>query len=258
MITSHHITALAPRRPKSNPCSPPQPKPDRIVVRRCVCLPITARGVAPLGDAYGERGPAMTTTVDTPARGRPGGEEVARLVRSVAAGDQRGWDALVDEFGSMIWAVARAHRLGDADAADVAQATWLRLFEHLKELREPGRVGAWLATTARRECLRILRGAHRHVPFDEATPEHESLEAPAPEALLIAERDQALWHSFQRLRATDRALLRMLMADPRPAYEEISAALDMPVGSIGPTRARALERLRQQLASDGALTLLSA
>jgi RNA polymerase sigma factor (sigma-70 family) len=192
----------------------------------------------------------MTVTVNTPVRGRPSGEELARLVRGAAAGDQCSWDALVDEFAGMLWAVARAHRLCDADAADVEQATWLRLFEHVNQLREPALVGTWLATTARRECLRILRGAQRHIPFGEDTPEQESPEAPAGEALLIAERDQALWCSFERLRASDQALLRLLTADPRPPYEEISAALDMPIGSIGPTRARALQRLRQELDRD--------
>ncbi len=200
----------------------------------------------------------MTAMVNTAARGATAGEEVARLVRSAATGDQHGWDALVDKFGGMVWAVARAHRLGDADAADVAQATWLRLLEHLDELREPARVGAWLATAARRECLRILRDAHRQVPFGEDTPERQAHEAHVDEAMLLAERDQALWRSFKRLRASDQALLRLLIADPRPAYEEISAALDMPIGSIGPTRARALERLRNELDHEGSLAFVSA
>ncbi len=199
------------------------------------------------------------TTVNNPARGRACGEKVARLVRGAATGDQCSWDALVDEFAGMVWAVARAHRLGDADAADVSQATWLRLFEHVNKLREPALVGAWLATTARRECLCILRGVpQRTIRFGEDTPEQESPEAPAGEALLIAERDQALWRGFERLRASDQALLRLLTADPRPPYEAISAALDMPIGSIGPTRARALQRLRQELARDGALNNLLA
>ena len=199
----------------------------------------------------------MTTTMKKPARRRLTGEEVARLVRPAAASDERGWDALVDEFGGMIWAVARAHRLGDADAADVAQATWLRLLEHVDGLREPARVGAWLATTARRECLRILRNSRRLPPLGENVTEHESPDAPVDEALLLAARDEVLWHAFIRLPASDQALLRLLMADPRPTYEEVSAALGMPIGSIGPTRARALERLRQRLDSEASLALLS-
>jgi RNA polymerase sigma factor (sigma-70 family) len=185
-------------------------------------------------------------------------EEVERLVRSAAAGDHRGWDALVDEFGGMMWAVARAHCLSDADAADVSQATWLRLLEHLDDLHEPACVGGWLATTARRECLRILRAAGRQIPSSDDMPDHQSTDGPQDNALLIAERDAALWRAFKRLRPSDQALLRLLMADPRPAYEEISAALDMPIGSIGPTRVRALERLRRELGREDALDLLIA
>jgi RNA polymerase sigma factor (sigma-70 family) len=189
---------------------------------------------------------------------RLSGEDVLQLIRSASAGDQRAWNELVQEFGGMIWAIARAHRLCDADAADVVQVTWLRLLEHVDDLSEPGRVGAWLATTARRECLRLLRAAKRHVALGEDTPDSESLDALPGDTLLIGERDQALWRSFARLRPSDQALLRLLTADPRPAYKEIAAALEMPIGSIGPTRARALQRLRVELAGQGTLTLLSA
>ncbi|MBV8999495.1 MAG: sigma-70 family RNA polymerase sigma factor [Solirubrobacterales bacterium] len=180
------------------------------------------------------------------------------MVESAASGDQRAWDALVQEFGGLVWAVARAHRLRDADAADVAQATWLRLFEHLHRLNDPTRVGAWLATTARRECLRVIRDNERRVPFGDDGPEPESAEISPDDAVLITERDHALWRSLSRLRASDQSLLRLLMADPCPPYEEVSAALDMPIGSIGPTRQRALERLRRELDSQGTLNLLTA
>jgi RNA polymerase sigma factor (sigma-70 family) len=200
----------------------------------------------------------LTSPPAPPAtRQRLFGEQVERLVKSAAGGDQRAWDALVHEFGGLVWAVARAHRLRDADAADVAQATWLRLLEHLHRLNDPARVGAWLATTTRRECLRVLRDNKRRVLFGDDGPEHESRDVSPGDALLITERDDALWRSLSRLRASDQALLRLLMADPRPPYEEISAALNMPIGSIGPTRERALERLRQELVSHGALTLLT-
>jgi RNA polymerase sigma factor (sigma-70 family) len=186
------------------------------------------------------------------------GEEVAGLVEAAAWGDQHAWDALVREFTGVVQSVTRAHRLSEADAADVAQATWLRLFEHLDGINDPTRLGAWLATTARRECLRALRGAQRHVLFGDDAPYCEAQETPACEALLEAERDLALRRCFARLRGTDQALLEMLMAEPRPAYEEIAATLSMPVGSIGPTRARALERLRDELDHEGGLALLAA
>jgi RNA polymerase sigma factor (sigma-70 family) len=183
-------------------------------------------------------------------------EQVTTLVEAVAAGDQRAWDSLIKAFGPMIWSIALAHRLREADAGDVAQATWLALLQHLTDVKDPARVGAWLATTARRECLRVLRGRERRVLYGDDLPEHESTDPGPGDTLLLSERDAALWRSFGRLRPSDQALLRMLMADPRPSYEEISAALDMPIGSIGPTRQRALDRLREELGTEQALTLM--
>ena len=178
---------------------------------------------------------------------------VADLVRSAAAGSDLAWEELIDEFGGLVWAVARSYRLRDADAADVAQATWTKLVGHLDRLSEPCRVGAWLATTARRECLRELRIGWRETLLgDDAPPEYATEDALDAD-LLCAERDEALWRSFSCLRDTDRALLRLLIADPRPSYDEIAAALDIPIGSIGPTRARALERLRNELERQGAI-----
>lgn len=154
----------------------------------------------------------------------------------------------------MIWSTALAHRLRDADAADVSQATWLALFQHLGDLKDPARLGAWLATTARRECFRVLRDKGRRVMFGDECPEPPD---PSPgDMLVLSERDAALWRWFARLRPSDQALLWLLMADPRPAYEEISAALDMPFRSIGPTRRRALARLREQLGCEQALVLM--
>ena len=100
----------------------------------------------------------MITEPRTPS-GPKGNQEIARLVAGAADGDQDAWNALLQEYGGLVWAIALAHRLGHADAADVAQLTWLRLVEHLADLKDPGRVGAWLATTARRESL---RGAAPH------------------------------------------------------------------------------------------------
>jgi RNA polymerase sigma factor (sigma-70 family) len=186
------------------------------------------------------------------------GATVARLVRAAAAGDENAWDALVREFGPMIWAVARAHRLGEADAADVSQATWLQLVEHLGDLNNAASVGAWLATTARHQCLRVLRRAERVRPCGDDLPEPPSTEPGHDRELVIAERDRALWQAVERLSAGDRALLRMLMAEPRPSYDEISAALNMPIGSIGPTRSRALARLRRELEASQDLELMAA
>jgi RNA polymerase sigma factor (sigma-70 family) len=199
------------------------------------------------------------------SKGRHGGrtnqpeatQRITALVSAAAEGDERAWDGLMAQFGGLVWAIARAHRLNDADASDVCQATWLRLFEHLRRLQEPAAVGAWLATTARRECLRVLRENQRRVlHWDDDHPDYESLQITPDEAVLVRARDDALRLSFSQLRASDQALLRVLVADPRPPYDQIAAALDMPIGSIGPTRQRALERLRHELDAQGTLTLM--
>jgi RNA polymerase sigma factor (sigma-70 family) len=202
----------------------------------------------------------ITLTSRAEARVRRGSlpaERITALVTAASAGDQHAWNGLVREFGGLIWAVARAHRLSDADAADVSQVTWLRLLEHLGQLNDPARVGAWLATTARRECLRVLREIERRILYGDDEPEHESPDLTPDGALLVSQRETALWRSFSRLRGSDQVLLRLLTADPRPPYEEIAAALEMPIGSIGPTRQRALERLRRELAAQGTLNLMT-
>lgn len=183
---------------------------------------------------------------------------VVKSMRSAADGDQRGWDALVREFGAMIRGVARSHRLSDADAADVTQTTWLALVEHVTRIDDPARVAGWLATTARRESVRVVRYSKRQVPFGDDAPEQESPDPPPGEALIRSERNRALWQGFAQLRVRDQELLKLTLRDPRPAYEDICVALDMPVGSIGPTRQRALDRLRRELDLQGSLSLLVA
>ena len=177
-------------------------------------------------------------------------EPDAALVKAARAGDSEAWDALVKRFLNRVWAIARAHRLSSADAEDVCQVTWLRLLTHLDTIREPERVGAWLATTARHECLRVLRKAGRQIPVgDDDTPEpRHAPSTPVDAKVLTAERDAALWQAVASLSPKCQQLLRALMADPEPSYEEVSSALGMPIGSIGPTRARCLNHLRQRVA----------
>lgn len=175
--------------------------------------------------------------------------DVPALVRQAADGDEQAWGALVERFASLVWAVARGHGLDQADAADVSQTTWLRLAEQLGLIREPDRLGAWLATTARRECLRTLRRQERHVSVDECADwicGDGALEL--GEEIVSQERDAALWSAFEALSGNCKSLLRALLADPPPSYAELSDVFDMPVGSIGPTRARCLDRLRDRIA----------
>jgi RNA polymerase sigma factor (sigma-70 family) len=171
--------------------------------------------------------------------------EAAGWVRRAALGDEQAWESLVDRFSDLVWSVARGHGLDRADAADVSQTTWLRLAEHLRTLREPERVGAWLITTARRESLRTLRRSRHHVlvdPCNDWCGSGPSIEL--DENLLAGERDAELWQAFEGLSGPCKALLRMFLADPPPSYADVSAAIDMPMGSIGPTRMRCIERLR--------------
>jgi RNA polymerase sigma factor (sigma-70 family) len=177
---------------------------------------------------------------------------VAPLVAEAGAGSEQAWNDLVARFASLVWGIARAHSLDQADAGDVSQTTWLRLVENLHRIRDPEKVGAWLASTARNECLRLLRRAGRQVPLNEDTePEAGSDETAIETHLLETERDAALWRAFRRLGERCWLLLRLLMSDPPASYEEVSAATGWPLGSIGPTRARCLQQLRRHAAAFG-------
>jgi RNA polymerase sigma factor (sigma-70 family) len=176
-------------------------------------------------------------------------EDLREAVRAAADGNEGAWDKLVERFSTLVWSVLRAYGLAEADAADVFQTTWLRLVEHLGGIQNPGGIGAWLATTARRESLRVLRAGGRVVPTEDLTRlEHAGADQPTPETLwLRSERSTELWRALLSLTARCQRLLRVLMASPPPSYAEVAAALDMPVGSIGPVRSRCLEQLRQRL-----------
>ncbi|MGH8901324.1 MAG: RNA polymerase sigma factor [Egibacteraceae bacterium] len=180
---------------------------------------------------------------------------MAGLVRSAAGGDETAWEAIVARYSRLLWHVVRAHRLDDTEAADVVQTTWVRLVEHLGRIREPESVGAWLATTARRESLRVLRRADRERPTDDGAPlEIDDWPEAGPEArVLAAEASRVLWRCVDELPERYRTLVRLLMVDPPLTYEEISVILSMPIGSIGPTRARCLERLRRSIERTGTL-----
>ena len=174
---------------------------------------------------------------------------LSSLVAAAADGDQRAWEAIVDRFSGLVWATARAHRLATADAADVVQTTWLRLVERLDRIREPEALGGWLATTARRESLRLLRMQGREQPGDDLEALLGSAEEEAAAGVLTRERDVALWRSFTALSERCQQLLRLVCSPLEPSYAEIGAALGMPVGAIGPTRARCLDKLRRLMAA---------
>lgn len=175
-----------------------------------------------------------------------GARSDTELVAAALENDQTAWNELVERYTRLVWHVIHGfHQLDDERRADVHQTVWLRLAEQLHVIVNPERVGGWLATTARHECIRQVRQQRREVPELEVEPEWVD---DAPERhLLESERDAALWLAFARLRPDCQQLLRLLIADPPFSYDEVAEILDMPRGSIGPTRQRCLETLRKRL-----------
>jgi RNA polymerase sigma factor (sigma-70 family) len=173
-------------------------------------------------------------------------DAVTRLVHAAAAGDHSAWDELVERYVALLWAIALRHGLNESDAADVVQTTWLRLLEHIDEVRDPARVGSWLATTAQREALRCVARNSRLVPSGDATTfdAPDRLLPPVEEALLVREQAAAARAALDAMPPTWRSLIEALSQDPRPSYEEIGVDLGLPVGSIGPTRGRCARRMR--------------
>lgn len=175
--------------------------------------------------------------------------EATRLIRRAASGDRMAWEQLVDKYGRLIWSITRDFKLVESDAADVFQTTWMRLIEHIDRIEHADRVGSWLATTARNECLRSLAAhkrlvlVHEDDPFDGAAAHEPEVD----EALLAAERAEVVREAMTHLPHRWQRLMEMLMADPPASYAEISDELGLPVGSIGPTRGRCLARLRTLL-----------
>lgn len=177
---------------------------------------------------------------------RPG---VAQLVTAAAGGSRSAWNEIVERFNPLLIATAHRYRLGEHDVADIAQTVWLHLVEHLGELREPAALPGWLVSTTRHECARLLSRRGRQRPFDPLIPFEGDQVTPdiagdVADDLERASRQEALLAGFAELSDSDRRLLLLLVADPPLSYAEISDRLQIPIGSIGPTRGRALKRLR--------------
>jgi RNA polymerase sigma factor (sigma-70 family) len=173
---------------------------------------------------------------------------VIDLVASARDGDVQAWDALVERYAPLIWSICRRYRLGRADADDVGQSVWLHLVDHLGKIREPAALAGWLATTTRRECGRLVRAAHGpHAVVYALDAENMADERAdtAEQEVLAAERHAALREAYTHLPPDCQRLVAMLTADPPLPYAEISTRLAMPVGSIGPTRSRCLDRMRR-------------
>jgi RNA polymerase sigma factor (sigma-70 family) len=172
---------------------------------------------------------------------------VIALVARAGQGEQSAWDEIVERFAPLVWSICRRFRLSEVDAHDVGQNVWLRLVEYLPSLREPAALPGWLATTTRRECIRVQRVSWQNdkqlaqpefdLPADEETTQVDRW-------IIAHERDSALRTAFAELGDRCQQLLALLMRDPPVPYSSISADLSIPVGSIGPSRARCLAQLR--------------
>jgi RNA polymerase sigma factor (sigma-70 family) len=169
---------------------------------------------------------------------------VVALVTRAAGSDQGAWYEIVDRYSPLVWAICNRYRLSNHDIEDVSQNVWLTLVEHLGKLRQPAALPGWLATTTRRECLRVVTTAQRLGTRLDDTTEFVD-DVVIDEEILRAERDAGLRAAFAELPPHCRQLLSMLISDPPHTYAEISATMGIPMGSIGPQRARCLDRLRR-------------
>ena len=172
---------------------------------------------------------------------------VVALVTRAAGGDPAAWDEIVERYSPLVWSICARFQLSTCDRQDVGQNVWLLLVEQLGKLREPAALPGWLATTTHRECLRVVTAARKSerlgTGLDDALQfvDHTMID----EEYLMAERNAALRAAFAELPPLCQRLLTMLTSDPPSSYAEISASMQIPVGSIGPRRARCLERLRK-------------
>jgi RNA polymerase sigma factor (sigma-70 family) len=178
---------------------------------------------------------------------------VATLVQLAGQGCSKAWQELVYRFSGMIAATGRRYRLTSADVAELQQITWLRLVENLHKIEQPERIGGWLATTARRESLQLLRRASKYRGgADQMLANMPDQHLADPDAKPIAEERAAVVRAaWQRLSPRCQELLSLLMMDDPLSYKDLSGLLQVPIGSLGPTRGRCLERLRLLVEEEG-------
>lgn len=169
----------------------------------------------------------------------------AELLAAALAGDRDAWNRIVEDYTRLLWWIARSHRLDDATSADVVQTVWLQLIRFGDRIQDPDRLRAWLATTARREALR--RTSSNELPIEGIGDRQDPHGAAPDEDLLDDETLGIVLAAFEHLSADDQRLLRLVCDVPPKSYQEVAALLGRPVGYIGPSRQRALNRLRALL-----------
>jgi len=171
---------------------------------------------------------------------------VVALVERAAGSDQSAWNDIVDRYAPLVWSICTRFQLNSQDTEDVGQTVWLLLVEQLGKLREPAALPGWLAKTTAHECLRVVtaaRKSERLGRLDDAMQFAD--DTVLEEEVLTAELNAGLRAAFAGLPLRCQQLLALLLTDPVPSYAEISSALDIPMGSIGPQRGRCLNRLRR-------------
>lgn len=168
------------------------------------------------------------------------------LLTLAAAGEKSAWDTLVDRFGQMVWSVARGFRLDEATTKDVSQTVWLRLIENVDSINDPERLPGWLATTCRREAMRVSRMHDRDIPTEFEYDVEDS--SPSLDEILVDDEERRfVVQAFKTLDEVCQQLLRLMIIEPALSYEEMSEATGRPIGSLGPTRARCLDKLRSAI-----------
>jgi RNA polymerase sigma factor (sigma-70 family) len=180
--------------------------------------------------------------------------ELTAIARGAARGDEQAWHSLVTRMDRQLRGVARGFGLAPSDVEDAVQTTWLRALEHVARLNDPGAIAAWLVTTVRREAMRTLQRGTREVLVDGVPTDHRA--EPSPESVVMARAQHcAVRDAVGRLGGRQRELMTSMLDCDTPDYGYLSSSLRMPVGSIGPTRNRALTRLRAdprlEMAVDG-------
>jgi RNA polymerase sigma factor (sigma-70 family) len=192
------------------------------------------------------------------SRRRPaaGASDLAQLLETAIAGDEEAWSVLVARFSPRLLRLARAHGLNRQEAEDAVQDTWMRLLRHVDAVREPKALGGWLATTARRESLRVRERAQRERPTDEELQADVAVAGDYERELGAAERRAAVAAALDVLPPRHRRLIRALFADTEPSYHDVATQLGMPIGSIGPIRGRCLAQLRRNFRLREAAELL--
>jgi RNA polymerase sigma factor (sigma-70 family) len=175
---------------------------------------------------------------------------VVALVTRASGGDQGAWHELVDRYAPLVYTICTRYRLSTHDIEDVGQNVWLLLVEQLGKLREPAALPGWLATTTARECLRVVTAASKAERLGTGLDDSVLFvdDTVIDEEILVAERNAALRAAFAELPPRCQQLLSMLLSDPPHSYADIHRELGIPVGSIGPQRARCLERMRRSSA----------